>query len=300
MNILHIMAGPLIGAVIGYFTNYIAVKMLFRPLHPVKIGSWTLPFTPGIIPRRKPQLARAVGKAVGENLLTQKDLEAMFLSEEMEKTVADEMCRFIYQDGSNGPRTIKNMVKPRMGDKAYAVGREHLEESICDKILSELGKIEIGPIIAEEGGRVVREKVRGTFLEMMISDDMIQSFAAPIGEYMEKYIQDNGHDMLLPMIDEQVQQMEDKPLAEYLDDADLQEEKLRQLVGKIYREIVTGKGGELVKQFHVADIVEEKIAQMDVMDLETLVLSVMEHELNSIVNLGALIGLVIGVVNIFI
>ncbi len=300
MNLLHILAGPLVGAVIGYFTNYIAVKMLFRPLHPVNIGSWTLPFTPGIIPRRKPQLAKAVGKAVGENLLTQKDLEEMFLSEAMEKTVADEMCHFIYQDGSNGPRTIKNMVKPRVGAEAYAVGREHLEESICDKILAELAKIEIAPIIAEEGGRVVKEKVRGTFLEMMISDDMIHSFAAPIGEYMETYIQDNGHDMLLPLIDEQVQHMEDKSLAEYLDDADLQEDKLRKLVGKIYREVITGKGEELVKQFRVADIVEEKIEQMDVMDLENLVLSVMEHELNSIVNLGALIGLVIGIVNIFI
>ena len=36
MNILHYLSGPAIGAVIGYFTNYIAVKMLFRPLKEVK------------------------------------------------------------------------------------------------------------------------------------------------------------------------------------------------------------------------------------------------------------------------
>ena len=34
MNFLRLLAGPLIGAVIGYCTNYIAVKMLFRPLYP--------------------------------------------------------------------------------------------------------------------------------------------------------------------------------------------------------------------------------------------------------------------------
>ena len=38
MTILEIIAGPAIGAVIGYCTNYIAVKMLFRPLKPIKIG----------------------------------------------------------------------------------------------------------------------------------------------------------------------------------------------------------------------------------------------------------------------
>ena len=45
MTILEIIAGPAIGAVIGYCTNYIAVKMLFRPLKPIKIGNRTLPFT---------------------------------------------------------------------------------------------------------------------------------------------------------------------------------------------------------------------------------------------------------------
>ncbi|MEG0107985.1 MAG: DUF445 family protein, partial [Lachnospiraceae bacterium] len=59
MNELNWIAGPLIGAVIGYCTNYIAVKMLFRPLYPVKIGRFTLPFTPGMIPKGKERLAKA-------------------------------------------------------------------------------------------------------------------------------------------------------------------------------------------------------------------------------------------------
>ena len=73
------MQGPAIGAVIGYCTNYIAVKMLFRPLKPVKIGNKTLPFTPGIIPKGQ-GMARALGQAVGEHLLTKEDFEKMLLS----------------------------------------------------------------------------------------------------------------------------------------------------------------------------------------------------------------------------
>ncbi|MDD6065009.1 MAG: DUF445 family protein, partial [Firmicutes bacterium] len=53
MNWIQIFAGPAIGAVIGYCTNYVAVKMLFRPLKPIRIGKFTLPFTPGVIPKRK-------------------------------------------------------------------------------------------------------------------------------------------------------------------------------------------------------------------------------------------------------
>lgn len=38
MTILHFLAGPVIGGIIGYFTNYVAIKMLFHPREPVKIG----------------------------------------------------------------------------------------------------------------------------------------------------------------------------------------------------------------------------------------------------------------------
>lgn len=62
MSIIEILAGPVIGAVIGYCTNYIAVKMLFKPLNPVKLGNWTLPFTPGIIPKGKARMAKAMGE----------------------------------------------------------------------------------------------------------------------------------------------------------------------------------------------------------------------------------------------
>ena len=51
MEVLHYIAGPLLGAVIGYCTNWLAVKMLFKPLEPIKVFGRTLPFTPGVIPK---------------------------------------------------------------------------------------------------------------------------------------------------------------------------------------------------------------------------------------------------------
>ena len=76
----------MIGAVIGYFTNYIAVKMLFRPLKPVRLGKFTLPFTPGIIPR-KDKLAEAIGNAVGHNLFTKQDMQNLFQEEKIRNSI---------------------------------------------------------------------------------------------------------------------------------------------------------------------------------------------------------------------
>ncbi|NEU31490.1 DUF445 domain-containing protein [bacterium LRH843] len=63
-----------IGALIGGMTNYLAIKMLFRPYNVIKIGSWRLPFTPGLIPKRRGELAIQLGNMVVDYLLTAEGL----------------------------------------------------------------------------------------------------------------------------------------------------------------------------------------------------------------------------------
>ncbi|AJD90644.1 hypothetical protein JMA_13270 [Jeotgalibacillus malaysiensis] len=76
-----------VGAVIGGFTNSLAIKMLFRPYKPVYIGKWRVPFTPGLIPKRREELARQLGLMVVNHLLTAESLKAKFLNTEKEKAL---------------------------------------------------------------------------------------------------------------------------------------------------------------------------------------------------------------------
>lgn len=69
-TLLSILFMTVVGAVIGGLTNFIAIKMLFRPHNPIYLGSWRLPFTPGLIPRRRDELAKQLGKTVVNYLLT--------------------------------------------------------------------------------------------------------------------------------------------------------------------------------------------------------------------------------------
>lgn len=61
---------PIVGAVIGYFTNWLAIKMLFRPHKQIKIFGIGIPFTPGLIPKERYKLAKKVANTVGTHLLT--------------------------------------------------------------------------------------------------------------------------------------------------------------------------------------------------------------------------------------
>jgi len=64
---------PAIGALIGWSTNWLAVKMIFRPIRPRQFLG--LRFH-GLVPRRQQELARAIGRVVGTHLVEHKDLVA--------------------------------------------------------------------------------------------------------------------------------------------------------------------------------------------------------------------------------
>ena len=69
------VAPPVAGAIIGYFTNDIALKMLFRPYKPIYLGKRQLPFTPGLIPRNQERLAKRIADTIMGSLLTPDELQ---------------------------------------------------------------------------------------------------------------------------------------------------------------------------------------------------------------------------------
>ncbi|OCQ91651.1 hypothetical protein BCD67_09085 [Oscillatoriales cyanobacterium USR001] len=71
------IAPPVVGGIIGYFTNDIAIKMLFRPYQPIYIKGKQLPFTPGLIPRNQERLAKRVADTIMGSLLTPSALEKL-------------------------------------------------------------------------------------------------------------------------------------------------------------------------------------------------------------------------------
>lgn len=78
-----------VGALIGYITNWLAIKMLFRPHHEKRIFGIRIPFTPGLIPKEKERIAKSVGEAVGTHLLSTNDFVDALCSKEVKKQVVE-------------------------------------------------------------------------------------------------------------------------------------------------------------------------------------------------------------------
>lgn len=87
---------PLISAFIGWITNLVAIKMLFHPRNPIRIGFFTVQ---GIFPKRQKQFAEKLGKLVADELLSFEDISGKLSDPEkiasMLPSISDQMDHFL-------------------------------------------------------------------------------------------------------------------------------------------------------------------------------------------------------------
>ena len=150
---LEYLTGPLVGAVIGYFTNYLAVKMLFRPKKEVYILGHKLPFTPGAIPKGKPRLAKAIGNIVANTLLTEEDIRKQFITEENKQLVVGKVVELCNQKVGQDIRALVDTEEEYLGLK------EKISEFLNEKIMHAIQRMDIEAIFSKESGRILKEVI---------------------------------------------------------------------------------------------------------------------------------------------
>ncbi|MCX7774924.1 MAG: DUF445 family protein [Rectinemataceae bacterium] len=113
---------PLIGGIIGYFTNWLAIKMLFRPYREKRIAGLRVPFTPGILPRERDRLAESLGDTVAGELLTPEVIKARLTSpairERLSHALSKELNKVLAMDAGT-------LLSPSPEHAADNTGEEH-------------------------------------------------------------------------------------------------------------------------------------------------------------------------------
>lgn len=112
--------GALIGAVIGYITNWLAIKMLFRPREAKYIWGMKLPFTPGLIPKEKSRIANKVGETVGTHLLNSDSLSKA-LKDDKIKSKFNEIAKEKINQVINSNSTLEDSLKNILGENYYSL-----------------------------------------------------------------------------------------------------------------------------------------------------------------------------------
>ena len=324
MELSYIIA-PLLGGVIGYITNDIAIRMLFRPHTAKYIFGIHIPFTPGIIPKEKGRIAEAVGGVISENLMNKEVLEKYLLSEDMVGKVRSAVKEFISTQQRND-ETVVQFLGHYLSKEEIDTFAQNINQSITKQTYEKLADSSVGEKVAHIAIDHVAQKLTidgaqellsgiggalgglGGMAAGLFGGNIVAKFLGMLREPAEHFLaknintmlRDNGEEIVSNMIGGEVDNFLNKPVSNLLEG---HEEQLAQAVNtieSIYRSIITEHLPKILQSIDISKIVRERINEMDVNETEKLIFQVMDKELKAIVWLGALLGLVMGSINILI
>lgn len=289
MDYSYIVA-PIVGAIIGYSTNWIAVKMMFRPRKAIKIGRFVLPFTPGIIPKNRENIARTISSAISKHLLTEEDLRNTLLSEDIENKILESIELAL----TDNPQRLGSVLEEQIGKENLLGLSISVSKKVSNAIYKTITEKHIGNILIDEIEKVVNEKIGGSIFSIFGGQKIINSMKQNIQVKVDEYIENNGESIINEMVESEINNLLNKSVSEVIKP----NKEFYDAILKLYEQIVINKLPTVLSKINIQKIIEDKINSMDITQLEDLILKVMKKELNAIVNLGAVIGFVLGMINL--
>ena len=163
---------PFIGALIGWLTNYIAIKMLFHPKNEVRL--FFIPMQ-GVFPKRQKALARKLGEIVSEELFSAQDVTAHLKEKATSEAVLNHIALRLEEGiASRLPRAfpmLAMLMSSDMADKIKVVLLEQigsLNEELIDKLSGELEEeLDIHKIVEEKVSAFSSDKLEEILFSIM-------------------------------------------------------------------------------------------------------------------------------------
>ena len=313
---------PVLGGIIGYITNDIAIRMLFRPHKAKYIMGVHIPFTPGIIPKEKGRIAEALGGVISENLMNKDVLERYLLSDDMVGKVRFAVEEFIETQKYN-KETVKEFLCHYLSEEEMSAISQNVNESLTKQTYKKLADPSVGEKVAHIAIDQVAKKLSvdgaeellaglggaigglGGVAAGLLGGNIVARFLGMLREPAERFLADNinnmlknnGKEIVSNMIDGEVEEFLNKPVCKLLEGHDDQLKQAVNTVESIYRAIINDHLPKILDSIDISKIVRERINEMDVNETEKLIFQVMDKELQAIVWLGALLGLLMGSIN---
>jgi len=202
-TLLRYLIPPLIGAVIGFVTNAIAIKMLFRPLKEIRLfgGGFPLPFTPGILPRQRHKLADSIGAMVERELLTPQILRERLRSDSVRQSAAQSVAG-VTEKLLSAP--LSDLVARMSGRAAFGAASEILRDFCRSEFFNEFLDTLLTSLLEDAAARGAdRDPVKTgrPFLSLSIREILGKERTETLLEKQDAFIREtlNGKMLELPL-----------------------------------------------------------------------------------------------------
>lgn len=291
---------PIICGIIGYFTNFLAIKMLFYPLEAHYLFGHRLPFTPGIIPKGKNRIAKSVSLVISENLMNKEVLERSLLSEDMLSKISTNFDNYISSVKAKDESLIDFLSRYFNKDRVInfkELTSSHLTDSISAKMKE--------PELSEELSRMVMQHVSDSLNSSILGRVMDRVFAttslkleATISKHLRQIFDENVDNIVCRLVGSQIEKYSSISVSKLATDYPEKLESIKQYILSSYKKTISKKLPNIIDTLNIPKIIEDRIMEMDIKETEQLLLSVIGTELRMVEILGGVLGAIIGALNL--
>ena len=152
-NFTTILILTIVGGLIGWVTNILAIKLLFRPIKPIKIPILNIEIL-GLIPKRKNEIAANIGEVISNELLSIDDILEQALSnsngESFNSYITDKIKNIINEKLNIIPMTFRMMATPYIDEILNKEVPNAINEISSDLLVKAKENVNIQAIVEEK------------------------------------------------------------------------------------------------------------------------------------------------------
>lgn len=172
-----------VGAIIGYVTNWLAIKMLFRPRKEIRIAGKRVPFTPGLIPKERTRISASVGKAIGEHILTKETLIEALDNDRVKKHINDWIGEKVKEFQSKA-NSLEELLKKLLAQR-YTRVKEKVRSILVTNIVQFIKAEENKDKFTEITRRFIKKSLMAAPESLVSSDYLIKTKEFTISKLKE-------------------------------------------------------------------------------------------------------------------
>lgn len=292
---------PILGAVIGYCTNEIAITMLFRPHKPKYLFGHRVPFTPGIIPKEKGRIATSIGETVSKHLMDKETLKKNLLSDEMIGKVEAGIDSFV-ESLNVTEDNLRSYINQYISQEDLDVVVNKLTNEFADRIGEKIKEENLSKGISHKVVEYAIGQTGKGFLGFLQTDKLVNKLSEPIEKALSKHLdsilKENAREIVLKMTVSEIDSYMRSPVKDLIHNRENIIEKVKSAIVAAYKAIIAEQLPTMLESIDIQKIVENRINEMDIAETEKITYSVLNKELKAIVWLGALLGGILGTVNL--
>jgi uncharacterized membrane protein YheB (UPF0754 family) len=306
-TILLFFAPPVVGAIIGFITNVVAIKMLFRPLKEIRIMGIRLPFTPGILPRQRSRLAQSIGAMVERELLTAEIVRQRLQREDVRQKIKEALSLFTENLLQKTPGELFEGREKFLSDRLPSAA-EKLYPAFTQAVLDFLRQDDIRREL-ESRGRIFLRSILfklNTFQRLFLSAGQYdQKLEEKMPEIVDELVMgaenllynERTKSRLIGAACSSIGKViggQDANMGYLFDISESDKKAMDNFLFEKMMEAADGQIENILTSINIKALVSDRIDSLDMLRVERIILDVMADQFKWIDIFGAILGFLIG------